>query len=86
MNRTLLGACCLMIAMSAPAFTVTPERPSSTARARVRPTTPCLLAVYAEMNGVAPRASLEAVLTMRPSPFRRRSSTQARASRAPGLR
>jgi hypothetical protein len=27
-------------------FTVTPFAPSSTASARVRPTTPCLLAVY----------------------------------------
>ena len=51
-------------------LTVTPCGPSSQASERVRPTTPCLLAVYGEMYGVAPRPSVDAMFTMRPAPSR----------------
>ena len=59
-------------------FTVTPDAPSSTASARVSPTTPCLLAVYGLLNAVAPSPSVEAMLTIRPSPLRVSWSRQAR--------
>ena len=48
-------------------FTVTPCGPSSTASDRVSPTTPCLLTVYGERKGVAPRPSVEAMFTIRPA-------------------
>src|SRR4051812_16075441 len=59
-------------------FAVTPLGPSSTASERVRPITPCLAAVYAGMPAVAPSPSVDATLTIRPRPSRRRSSSAAR--------
>ena len=50
-------------------FTVTPCGPSSHASERVRPTTPCLLAVYGLRNGVAPSPSVDAMFTTRPAPL-----------------
>src|SRR4026208_958758 len=63
-------------------LTVTPRRPSSTARDRVSPITPCLLAVYGLIPAVAPRPSVEAIVTMRPRPRAAGPPVLARRTRA----
>src|SRR5581483_7235712 len=68
------------------ALTLMPRGPSSTAIERVRPMTPCLATVYGLPPPVAPSASVDAILTTRPSPLRARSSTQARMRRACAVR
>ena len=67
-------------------LTVTPVRPSSTARLFVRPITPCLLAVYAVRPAVAMRPSVEAMLTTRPAPDATRWGRAARIIRAWAVR
>src|SRR5579871_4641860 len=63
------------------ALTVIPDRASSTASARVKPTTPCLLAQYAEMYGAPPRPAVLATLTMRPHRAPSMSGTDSRVQR-----
>ena len=48
------------------AFIVTPEGPSSTANALVKPTTPCLEAVYGLMPAEPPSPSVLAIFTTLP--------------------
>ena len=62
-------------------FTVTPVRPRSIAIERVRPTTPCFATVYGPVCRVAPRPSVDAMLMMRPSPFRTSCGRHARTRR-----
>src|ERR1044071_10329046 len=50
------------------ALTVTPVLASSAAADRTRPSTPCLLAVYAAMEGSPILAALDAITTIRPQP------------------
>ena len=61
-------------------LTVIPRLASSTASDRVKPMMPVLLAVYALMPLVAPSASVEAILTMRPAPLWVRWGRHARTS------